>query len=100
MFGTKASGVRGDTGGGNLATTARKTKLMESEQIFDLKCVALVEQEQWSELEVTAVEQLDICKGKSPLGFFYLGVSLYKLDHVEQGIKAFQKSNELDSNNA
>ena len=41
-------GARGDTGGGTLANnTARKTKLMESEVVFDLKCVALVEECQW-----------------------------------------------------
>jgi tetratricopeptide (TPR) repeat protein len=47
-----------------------------------------------------AVEQLDSSKGKSPLGFFYLGVSLYKQTLYEQAIKAFQKSNELDPSNA
>lgn len=83
-------GARGDTGGGILANnTARKTKLMESEVVFDLKCVTLVEECQWVQLEVAAVEQLDTCKGKSPLGFFYLGVSLYKMNHFEQAIKAF-----------
>ena len=49
-------GPRGDTGGGNLATTARKTKFMESEQIFDLKCAEKVEEENWEELELIAVE--------------------------------------------
>jgi tetratricopeptide (TPR) repeat protein len=49
----------------------------------------------WEKLEVISVEQLDNCKGKSPKGFFYLGVALYKMDLADQAIKAYQKSNEL-----
>lgn len=47
-----------------------------------------------------AVNQLDTCKGKSPKGFFYLGVALYKLGLFDQAIKAYQKSNELNSNDS
>lgn len=35
----------------------------------------------WVDLENAAVDQLDAMKGKSPKGFFYLGVALYKMEY-------------------
>ena len=54
----------------------------------------------WVDLENAAVDQLDQCKGKSPKGFFYLGVALYKMDYYEQAITAFEKSVQQDSKDA
>ena len=42
-----------------------------------------------------SVEQLDLYKGQSSHGFFYLGVALYKLDYYEESVKAFFKSGEI-----
>jgi tetratricopeptide (TPR) repeat protein len=47
-----------------------------------------------------SVAQLDLCKGKSPKGFFYLGLALYKLGAYDQAIKAYVRSAELNPNDA
>lgn len=38
--------------------------------------------------------------GKSPKGFFYLGIALYKMRYYAQALKAFQKSSELKADDA
>ena len=38
--------------------------------------------------------------GKSPKGFFYLGISLYKQKYFKESLKAFQKSSELKADDA
>ena len=49
---------------------------------------------------MAAVDQLDAMGGKSPKGFFYLGVALFKMRYYDQAIKAFQKSCELKADDA
>lgn len=49
---------------------------------------------------MAAVDQLDALGGKSPKGFFYLGVALFKMRYYDQAIKAFQKSCELKADDA
>ena len=39
-------------------------------------------------------------KGKSPKGYFYLGVALYKMNHFAPALKSFQKSSELKADDA
>ena len=63
---------------------------------FEEKVLAIIKEGNWEELELAAVDQLDASKGKSPQGFFYLGVSLFKMKYYNQAIKAFKKSIELD----
>ena len=46
------------------------------------------------------MEQLDAAKGKSPKGFFYLGIALFKMKFYDQSLKAFQKSSELKADDA
>lgn len=70
------------------------------EQEFEAKITDLLKSNDWEELEVQAVEQLDATKAKSPKGFFYLGVSLYKMGFYEQACRAFQKSSELNAQDA
>lgn len=38
--------------------------------------------------------------GKSPKGFFYMGIALYKQKYFSQALKAFQKSSELKADDA
>ena len=58
-----------------------------------------INEEDWEHLETISVQQLDTMKGKSPLGFYYLGVSLYKMNYFDQSVKAFLKSDDLKKNN-
>lgn len=44
---------------------------------------------------MAAIDQLDKAKAKSPKGYFYLGVALYKMKFYQQAIEAFKRSNEL-----
>ena len=60
----------------------------------------IVNNEKWEDLEVTAVDHLEAMNGKSPKGFFYLGVALYKMNHFPIALKAFQKSCELKADDA
>ena len=67
---------------------------------FELQCLDLLKHEKYEELECLSVEQLDLYKGQSALGFFYLGNSLYKLGYFEECIKAFIKCGELQGYDA
>lgn len=71
---------------------------VESE--FEEQALEIVQAEKWEELEVAAVDQLEAMNGKSPKGFFYLGVALYKMRYYTQALKAFQKSSELKADDA
>ena len=51
--------------------------------------------ENWEDLEVASIQQLDQLKGKSDRAFFFLGVALYKMEFYDQACLAFQKSSEL-----
>jgi len=35
----------------------------------------------WEKLEMAAIDQLDLAKAKSPKGYFYLGVALFKMKY-------------------
>lgn len=67
---------------------------------FEEQALEIVHSEKWEELEVAAVDQLEAMNGKSPKGFFYLGVALYKMRHYAQALRAFQKSSELKADDA
>ena len=75
---------------------SEKQKMFDKiESKFEIRCFQVIADKNWEKLEIISVEQLDSCKGKSPKGFFYLGVALYKMELTDQAIKAYQKSNEL-----
>lgn len=59
-----------------------------------------IRDEEWERLEVEAVDQLDLMKGKSPKAFFFLGISLYKMQFYDQACLAFQRSSELKADDA
>jgi hypothetical protein len=50
---------------------------------FEDKALDLINHEDWEKLEAAAVDQLDSLSGKSPRGFFYLGVALYKMNYYD-----------------
>ena len=54
---------------------------MEGE--FEDKALEIVREHQWEQLEEASVDQLDHMQGKSPRGFFYLGVALYKMQYYD-----------------
>ena len=68
--------------------------------MFEESCIDIIKNQDWQKLESMSVEQLDDTKGKSPKGFFYLGVALYKIGAYGKAIKSFLKSNELNPNDA
>jgi len=35
----------------------------------------------WEKLEMAAIDQLDLAKAKSPKGYFFLGVALFKMKY-------------------
>lgn len=49
----------------------------------------LINKQKWDELEEIALDQLEITNGKSHKGYFYLGVTLYKMRYYAQALKAF-----------
>jgi tetratricopeptide (TPR) repeat protein len=67
---------------------------------FEHQCLDLLKHEKYEELECLSVEQLDLYKGQCSLGFFYLGISLYKLGYFEECIKAFIKCGEIQGYDA
>ena len=60
-----------------------KNTLEAFDKQFEKECFKNINEEDWEHLETISVQQLDATKGKSPLGFFYLGVSLYKMNYFE-----------------
>jgi tetratricopeptide (TPR) repeat protein len=67
---------------------------------FEEQALEIVHVERWNDLEVAAVDHLEAMNGKSPKGFFYLGIALYKMRYYAQALKAFQKSSELKADDA
>jgi hypothetical protein len=53
------------------------------EKDFEENVQALLKQEDWESLEVASVDYLDTTKGKSPKGFLYLGIALFKMEFYE-----------------
>lgn len=80
-------------------TMSLKSKNIADDE-FEIACLGIIKSGDWNKLEIQALDHLDKCKGKSHKGFFYLGIALYKMGYYEQSIKAYQKSNELDANDA
>ena len=84
-------------------SAAKREKLVlyeANEKSFEEKCLEIIKNKDWQNLEQASVNQLDEVKGKSPKGFFYLGVALYKMGAYGKAIKSFQKSGELNANDA
>lgn len=54
----------------------------------------------WHELDIFATSHLEQTKGRSYKAFFYLGVSLYKTKEYESAIKAFQRAEEINPEDA
>jgi len=69
--------------------TALKAKSEKTEREFENKCLRYLKIEDWDSLDQISSSYLEETKGKSYKGFFYLGVSLYKLGDYESAIKAF-----------
>lgn len=55
----------------------------QKELEFEVSVSELLKTSNWEELELKAVDRLDQTKGKSPKGFFYLGIALYKMTFYE-----------------
>lgn len=70
------------------------------EQEFEERCYRIIDEEDWEKLEVAAVDQLDQLKGKSARGYFFLGISLYKMEFFDQACLSFQRSSELKADDA
>ena len=66
-----------------------------TEIAFELSCQEFLKNRQWEKLEMAAIEQLDKAKAKSPKGYFFLGVALYKMKFYQQSIEAFKRCDEL-----
>jgi tetratricopeptide (TPR) repeat protein len=58
------------------------------------------EEEDWDNLESIAKEFLEKSPQKSYKGFFYYGISLYKLGDYENAIKAFNQAESLRDDDA
>ena len=54
-----------------------------TEVAFELNCQELLKNREWEKLEIAAIEQLDKAKAKSPKGYFYLGIALYKMKYYQ-----------------
>lgn len=61
----------------------------QKELEFEVSVSELLKNQEWEELELKSVDRLDSTKGKSPKGFFYLGIALYKMTFYEQACRAF-----------
>jgi tetratricopeptide (TPR) repeat protein len=56
--------------------------------------------EDWLELESFSTSFLEQTKGHSFKGFFYLGISFYKMQDYENAIRALQKAELVDPNDS
>lgn len=74
-----------------LSREQRKAAFEASEAEFEQNCQLPLSQEDWSQVESLAIQQLDQTQAKSPLGFFYLGIALFKMSLFKNSIKAFER---------
>lgn len=72
----------------------------EKEAEFEESVQELLRKQDWEALEVASVDQLDATKARSPKGYMYLGIALYKMEYYEQACRAFQKSSEIKPDDA
>lgn len=54
----------------------------------------------WAELETFATQFLEETQGSSFKGFFYLGVSFYKMQDYDNALRALQKAQYIEPNDA
>ncbi|CDW78380.1 tpr repeat [Stylonychia lemnae] len=83
--------------GENLEGQVRKQK---TEREFENRCLRLLKIEDWQSLDELASKYLEETHGTTFKGLFYLGVSLYKQGDYENAIRAFQKAEEINSDDA
>ena len=85
----------------NKSNKSVKTEVnQEKETEFEESVRELLKEQDWEGLEVAAVDQLDTTKAKSPKGYLYLGIALFKMEFYEQACRAFQKSSEIKPDDA
>lgn len=80
--------------------TSRFSRDKEMAEALEVKCMEIIEEENWDKLEDTALDELDISKGQCDRAYYYLGISLYKQEHFSHACIAFQKSVELKPDEA
>lgn len=90
--------VGGGGGGGGLHD--KKIRQEKIERDFENKCLRLLKIGDWNTLDQIASQHLEDTQGQSFKGFFYLGVSFYKVGDYENAIRAFQKAEEINSEDA
>ena len=78
-----------------LSRDQRKAAFDAAEAEFEKKCQLPLDQEDWEQVESLAIQQLDDTQAKSPLGFFYLGIALYKMKLYKNSIRAFERCYQL-----
>ena len=78
----------------------KKTKYERQEHDFEKKCLRIIKVGDWTNLEAIASEHLEDMKCESFKGFFYLGVSFYKTGEHDNAIRAFQKAEAINSEDA
>ena len=79
-------------------TTKQREERLEKE--FERKCLQCLRTQDWNTLDNISTEHLEETSGKSYKGFFYLGISLYKLGDFESAIRAFTKAEQINSDDA
>lgn len=77
-----------------------KQKEEKMEKEFENKCLRYIKIEDWDTLDKISTRHLEETKGKSYKGFFYLGVALYKSGDYENAIRAYQKAEEINGEEA
>ena len=56
--------------------------------------------EDWEELYSTCKSQLEKTNGKSFKGYFYMGISFYKIEDYDNAIRAFAKAEYINPDDA
>lgn len=60
----------------------------------------LMKEENWDTLYEVTKSYLEQTRGKSFAGYFYMGISFYKEEDYENAIKAFEKAEGINSEDA
>eukprot|EP00347_Sterkiella_histriomuscorum_P007456 403348846 len=70
----------------------RNQDLAKKERNFEKQCQTLIKHQKWEELDKVSTDHLEETHGISFKGFFYLGISFYKIQDYHNAIRAFQKA--------
>jgi tetratricopeptide (TPR) repeat protein len=100
IFGRARSGSKSRDSDVLESQPQKRTKLEKLEREFEKKCLKLIKLGDWNSLESVASQHLEDTKCESFKGFFYLGVSFYKSGEYENAIRAFQRAEAINSDDA